>query len=147
MDKKFVGLVSMLFIISVLLLVLTLSGLSGSGTSPIYEAVKSIVRGKEGSVASADKSLMFCWPIQQAADGKSKITVSVFARNSNQKALPNHLVTLSAPPLAINPKTIQTNKDGVANFSLASVATASAQVTAIVDNSITLSSKCSAIFK
>lgn len=141
MDRRFIGLISILFIISALLLVLVTSALSGSGKSPIYNAVKSLVRARGEDVPSADKSLMFCWPHQQRVGG-SKVDINVFVRSASETNLPDQNVVLTATLGNLTPTRDSTDGSGKAVFVLESAVAGESEVTAVVGNGVTISSRC-----
>lgn len=147
MDKKFVGLTSLLFIIIFLLLVLTITALYGSGKSPLYDAARTLIRAKEELVPSADKSLLFCFPLQQISDGKSRVNITVFVRSASEKNLSNQRVDLATTVGNIQSSSGITDKEGKISFALTSLTPGKAGITATVLSSVKLASRCEINFQ
>lgn len=148
MDKKFIGLISLLLVITSVLLVLTLSALYGSGKSPIYNAARTLIRAKEESVPSADKSLVFCFPFQAPADGKSKVDITIFARSAAEKNLSNQKVEITSSLGDIQaPNGNFSDKSGKVSFVLTSKTPGAAQVAATVADSVNLNTRCTINFQ
>lgn len=148
MDKKFIGLISLLLVVTSILLVLTLSALYGSGKSPIYNAARTLIRAKEESIPSADKSLVFCFPLQTMADGKSKSEVTIFVRSASEKNLSNQKVELMSSVGQVQaPGGNFSDKSGKVSFVLTSKTPGAAQIVATVADSINLSTRCTINFQ
>ena len=137
MDKKFVGLVTLFFL-----------------TFGIFSAVvvfnkplTQMTRAKEDVVASATNSLIFAWPITVKADGKSMSTITVFARTSSDKPLANKSVTVTTTLGELKESAVTTDNQGKALFLLNSQEKGTAEVGAVINGDITLSSKVSVKFE
>jgi hypothetical protein len=138
MDKKFVGLVSILFLaIFLLLLSLVTRGSTFNVQNPFAQ---------EQRVASPTRSLMFAWPLTTAADGGQNAKIDVFVRNDEGDPLPGKTVvpnsTLGTLATVENP----TNSAGKATFTLTSTLAGVAEITAVVDG-IRLSQKLEITFE
>lgn len=131
MDKKLVGLVtlfflSFLFFISVVL---------------FNKPLSNLIRAKEDISPSSQNSLMFAWPIEVQADGKTSVKIDVFVRSESNKLVPNKQVSVRSTLGQVQPSSGITDKNGKTSFTLASDQPGTAELTAIIDNTTELSKK------
>ncbi len=100
---------------------------------------------------SAKNSLLLAYPLLTQSDGKSKARIDVFVRNENlgkePEPIANRRVKLNTTLGQIDQGEIVSDKNGQATFYLSSDKPGTAQVSAIVDGSITLDQKVSVEFK
>ncbi|GAB4219606.1 MAG: hypothetical protein Fur009_6550 [Candidatus Microgenomates bacterium] len=128
MDKKLIGLLTLLILVFSLFLSYVV----------FNKQIATFTRASEELVPSSQTSLIFAWPLNVKADGKSKVNINVFVRNNKNIPLPNKAVSLSTNLGNIESNNITTDKSGKASFNLVSNQSGIAQITAIVDNKIQL---------
>ncbi len=137
MDKKFVSLMLVFFLAVGMFFTYTV----------FNTQIASFARAKEESVPSSSMSLMYYWPNTQVADGKSKVQINVFVRNSKGLPLENKQVTLSTSLGTIDPPVTATDKSGLASFDIVAGSPGHAIITASVDSQIQLQQKADIEFK
>ena len=125
MDKKFIGLTSLLFLSITLLVVSVVS------QGNIFRILNP--RANQEASASEVRSIMFAWPLT-VPSGNSDIKVDVFIRNTDDKPIPNKKVTLSSSLGTSREIVNPTDHTGKATFSVSSAKPGVATVTAVVDN-------------
>ena len=91
-------------------------------------------RTETNTNASTSSSLIFAWPLEVKADGKTKSEITVFIQNSEGKGLVNKKVDLTTNLGSIDTSVPLTGDDGKAVFTLTSTETGVAQIEAMVDN-------------
>ncbi len=100
---------------------------------------------------SAKNSLLLAYPLLTQSDGKSKARIDVFVRNENPGKEPepiaNRRVRINATLGQIDQGEIVSDKNGQATFYLTSDKPGTAEISAVVDGSITLDQKVSVEFK
>jgi len=124
MDKKFLGL-SLLLIITFVLFA-TIVFLSGS--------VNIFSRASTNTQPSLSNSLIFAWPLEIVADGKTSSEITVFIRNSEGKGVTGQQVTIENSLGTIPPGTRTTSDDGKVVFQITSTEIGVAQIEALVNN-------------
>lgn len=136
-DKKFIILTSLFFLSFTLF------------TSMIVfnKPLTTLIRAKEDFVPSSTNSIMFAWPLSSPADGKTKVNITVFVRNSKNLTLSNKKVTLSSNLGEITEIQPISDKSGKSIFSLTSNQPGIAEIKSIIDNQIEISQKLSIKFE
>ena len=123
MDKLFLGLI-IVFIAAFTLFISTL----------LRSPVTQITRAIEDKSVSPQQSLIFVWPLQLKADGKSVATITVFVRNSKTEAISGKRVNIISSLGNVTQNQNITDKDGKAVFQLSSISPGIAEIEAIIDN-------------
>lgn len=143
MDKKFLGLMS-IFMISFVLFVMSVF-LSKT------DFMNRLTKAESKFVPSPKTSLILIYPLQTQADGESKVKIDVFVRNDikdhEPEAINNKKVRIITTLGQLDKPEITTDQAGQASFYLTSNTPGTANITAIVDGSITLNAKVSVEFK
>ena len=93
-----------------------------------------LTRASTEGTPSAQNSLMFAWPLKVSADGKTPITITVFARNYNGRAIPGKSVTLTTNFGKLQQTTITTDTEGKSLFRITSDSPGVAEIKAMIDN-------------
>ncbi len=106
-----------------------------------------LTRAKEESIPSAANSLILAWPLKVAADGKEKTTITVFARSTGGRPIPNKTIALTSSLGAISPSTVVSDAEGKGVFTLTSPTKGVAEMSATVDNSVQLNQRVSVKFE
>ncbi len=137
MDKKLMGfLVTFVLIFSLFISYVVFN-----------KQIATFTRASEELVPSPQSSLIFAWPLNAKADGKSKVTINVFVRNAKNVPLANKLVTLNTDLGNFENNNLTTDKSGKATFYLVSDQTGLAKITTVVDNTIQLNQTVSIKFE
>lgn len=97
------------------------------------EQFSTITRASTDFV-SAEKSLIFAWPLTLKADGTEESEITVFIRTEDGRAIEGKSVTLETTAGQVLEDTVVTDKGGKALFTLTSSSPGVAEITAIVDN-------------
>ena len=123
MDKKFVFLIGVFFVLFGLFISLIL-----------FE--KPLVRLTPAKLdqPSAEKSIIFAWPLKVVADSRSESVITVFARNENSDELSNRTITLASSIGQLVESTAVTDKLGKAEFRIRSSTIGLADLKAVIDN-------------
>lgn len=137
MDKKLIGLVTLFFLSFLFFLSVVL----------FNRPLSNLIRAKEDTSPSSQNSLMFAWPIEIQADGKTSVKIDVFVRSESNKLVSNKEVRISSTLGQVQPISVLTDKNGKASFSLVSAQPGIAELTATIDNSTELSKKLTIKFK
>jgi hypothetical protein len=98
------------------------------------EPIIKFTQAKDELVPSNEKSLVFIWPLELAADGKEKSKVTIFIRNIKGKSMSNKQVQLSSTLGNVVPTKEITDKEGKVIFNLTSNNSGVAEIEAVVDN-------------
>ncbi len=128
MDKKLIS----LLILLVLVFSLFISYVVFNKQIAIFTRASSDIE------PSAEKSLIFAWPLTAKATGQDKVMINVFIRNEKNQPLANKLVSLTTTLGQLDAETQTTDKSGKVTFNLTSTQTGIAQIQAIVDNKVQL---------
>ncbi len=123
MDKKLLGLV-VLFITTFIFFIAILF---------FNEPLSKLTRAREETFPSADKSLIFAWPLSVKADGAQVSDVNVFIRNNDNKLISNQRVELRSTLGEIKNITTLSDANGKTTFKLSSLTPGSAEITAVVE--------------
>jgi len=125
MDNKLTALIFLFFLAFIVFIGFTVFG----------SRISVFTRAKEELITSSKSSLLYAWPLTAPADGKTKIAINVFIRNSNNLPLPNKSVTLKTTLGYIAEQTVVTDKFGNSSFIMTSVTPGLAIVSASVMDS------------
>ncbi len=123
MDKKLLSLV-ILFITTFIFFIAILF---------FNEPLSKLTRAREETFPSADKSLIFAWPLSVKADGAQVSDVNVFIRNNDNKLISNQRVELRSTLGEIKNITTLSDANGKTTFKLSSLTPGSAEITAVVE--------------
>lgn len=124
MDKKFIVLSGFFFVLFGLFISLML----------FEKPLVRFTRAKQER-PSAEKSILFAWPLRVPADGKSESTINVFIRNDNGDELGKRTVTLTAAIGEFEESTVVADKLGKAEFKIKSSVAGIAEIRGVVENS------------
>ncbi len=131
MDRKLAGLISLFFLTFFVFL----------SVMVFQKPLSRFTRAAEDSEPSAEKSLMFAWPLTIHPTPNDSVKIDVFVRSKTGKPLATRELVMNATLGTISPKTAITDKFGKASFTLTSEEVGTSTVTAIVDNSIEVAQK------
>lgn len=137
MDKKLIGLM-LLFVLSFTIFISVIV---------FNKPLSTLTRAKEDAEPSDAKSLMFAWPLSTRADGRSEVTISVFVRTTTDKPLSGKKVSIVTNHGTIREVTSETDKSGKATFMLFSDSPGVADLTALIESSLSLQQKVSVKFE
>ncbi|MDO8741658.1 MAG: hypothetical protein Q7J11_00760 [Candidatus Roizmanbacteria bacterium] len=138
MDKKFVALMVVFFLVFGVFVTTTL----------FNKQISNITRASTETDPSSQTSLIFAWPL--TAKVEDKVDVNVFIRNANNLPLdkkPVKLVTSLGLVNGAQESTSESDKTGKVNFTLSSDAAGIAELTVFVNNNIQLIQKVSVKFE
>jgi hypothetical protein len=107
----------------------------------------SFIRAKEGTVPSAEKSLILAWPVTVNLTTSNQSKITVFIRNNKEVPIANKSVQLNTSFGSVTPSIATTDKTGKAEFFLQSNSPGLAEITALVDNNIELKQKITIKFE
>ena len=123
MEKKFVFLIGVFFVLFGLFISLIL----------FEKPLVRLTRAKLDQ-PSAEKSIIFAWPLKVVADSRSESVITVFARNENSDELSNRTITLASSIGQLVESTAVTDKLGKAEFRIRSSTIGLADLKAVIDN-------------
>lgn len=109
--------------------------------------LSTFTRAKEDTVPTGKNSILFAWPLTVKADGKTESTVNVFVRTATDKPLSGKKVSLQTNIGTVREVNSQTDKSGKAVFALSSTTSGVADLTAIIEGSISVSQRVSVKFE
>lgn len=136
MDKKLTGLIS-LFLLSFFIFI----------TVVVFGKPLSLfTRAAEDSKPSATKSLIFAWPLSASVTRSETVKVDVFVRSETGIPITKRQITVDTTLGSVSPQTVLTDNTGKASFSLTSQTVGTSQLTATVDNSVSVTQKVSVKF-
>ena len=138
MDKKFMALMVIFFLVFGLFITLML----------FNKQITNFARASTETDPSSQTSLIFAWPL--TAKVGDKVEVNVFIRNANNIPLDKKQVKLVTNLGLINgtpESTSESDKTGKVNFTLSSDTVGIAELTAFVNNNIQLIQKVSVKFE
>ena len=124
MDKKLVGLSA--------LLIITIVIFSLFAFFKVPFAI--FTQASQTTTPSTHTSLIFAWPLDLPADGKTESEISLFIRNDEGKGIPEVSVRLTSSVGTVRESLLSTNSEGKAIFHLSSSQVGVAQIEAFVDN-------------
>jgi len=96
--------------------------------------INRITRAAEDSTPSVQQSLIFAWPLELEANGTAETEVTVFIRNTDNKALAEQPVTIVSSVGTVKESQMSTDSEGKALFHVSSDTVGVAQIKAFVDN-------------
>lgn len=137
MDKRFTALITVFFLAFAVFIF----------TVVFQDPVNQLIRANVKNVASADKSLVFAWPLTQKADGVSIVKVDVFVRSPDNQPVAAKPVTIQTTLGEIVAVASTSDKSGKATFNLTSSTPGVATLTVTIDNTITTSKNISVKFE
>lgn len=99
---------------------------------------------RASSVApSAARSIIVAWPLNVIANRDEPVTVTVFVRSESNTPIPNKTVILQSTLGAVDPISTTTDTTGKATFTLKNTQVGEAQLSAIIDNTVTTTQQVS----
>lgn len=110
------------------------------------EPITKFTQAKDELVPSSDKSLIFIWPLEVAANGEEQSEITVFVRNIKGRGMSNKQVQLTTTFGDIQTTQKVTDEKGKVLFHLSSSNPGVAEIKAIVDN-VTIKKDVSIQFK
>ncbi len=137
MDKRFTALITVFFLAFAVFIF----------TVVFQDPVNQLIRASGNNNASADKSLVFAWPLTQKADGVSVVKVDVFVRSSDNQPVAAKPVAIQSTLGTVIAVASTSDKSGKATFNLTSTSPGIATLTVTIDNSITTSKNISVKFE
>ena len=109
--------------------------------------LSTVTRAEKATQPSGVNSLIFAWPLNTKADGKSEVKISVFVRSEANGPLENKTVTVNSNLGTLKTISGTSNKGGKTTFSLSSTQPGVAELNATIDNSIPLTQKLTIKFE
>lgn len=137
MDRKLAGLISFFFLTFFVFMTVMV----------FQKPLSRFTRAAEDAEPSAEKSLIFAWPLTANPTPNQAVKVDVFVRSKTGKPLATREITMNSTLGTITPKTSITDKFGKATFSLTSESAGEANVSAIIDNSVEVVQKVTIKFE
>ncbi len=128
MDKKLAGLISLFFLAFFVFISVLVFG----------KPLSRFTRAAEDTRPSADKTLLFAWPLSTSVTQPQSVTVDVFVRSETGKPVENREVLMQTTLGTLNPNVGTSDKNGKVSFKLSSSSPGVAEVSATVDNSISI---------
>lgn len=135
MDRKFVILLGVFFVLFGLFISLILF------ERPLVRLTRAQL-----DTASSEKSIIFAWPLKVPANGADSSTITVFVRNKSGDEFGKRAVTLTSTIGQISEPTVVADKLGKAEFKIKSSAPGTAEIKAIIDNTISINQTLSIEF-
>lgn len=136
MDKKFVT----MFIIFVIVFVAFV-------TLIIFKnPITQLTRAKEDVTPSPEQTLIFAWPQSVPADGSSSSKITVFVRSVNNKPISNRIITLTSTNGTFEQNYLISDEQGQGSFKLTSTKPGVADISAVIDNAISVKNRISVKF-
>jgi hypothetical protein len=123
MDKKLLGMMMLFFLAFTIFMSFIL----------FNDQLTSVTRASTDIIAS-DKSLIFAWPLEVAADNTETSEVTVFVRNDEGRGISDKTVRLSTTVGSVQEAGVITDANGKAIFTISSGTPGVAEITAVVDN-------------
>lgn len=137
MDKKFVALMVVFFLVFGVFITSTIFGRQFSRIS----------RAAVESKPSSQNSLIYAWPLDVTLSEGKTSEINIFIRNGSNATLENQIVKLETDFGSLDQLEKTTDKTGKVTFILTSDVTGTANLTATINNTIPLSQKVSVKFK
>ena len=136
MDKKLAVLISFFFLTFFVFISVLVFG----------KPLSRFTRAAEDYQPSAEKSLIFAWPLNSSVNTSDVVKVDVFVRSESGKPIPTREVLMNTTLGTISPKIAVSDKNGKATFSLTSQNPGTTEVSAIIDNTVQVSQKVTVKF-
>ncbi len=137
MDKKLLGLIVAFFVTFLLFTTVII----------FHKPITQAIRATEENTPSGESSLIFAWPLSEKADGVKQVSVDVFVRSKSNKPLSKKTVNVTTTLGNIQPVSNLSDSAGKTTFIISSTTAGIAQLTATIDNSITLQKTLSVKFE
>ena len=99
----------------------------------LNEPISRLISASGETDPSSQNSLIFAWPLEVIADGKSTSEITIFVRDAEGRGLAGHEVNITATNGAIQEGLITTDTQGKAIFHISSQTPGIAQIEALVD--------------
>ena len=138
MDKKFIALMILFFVVFGVFVTTTL----------FSKNFKGFARASTATDPSSQTSLIFAWPL--TAKVEDKVDINVFVRNANNSPLDKKLVRVVTNLGLINgaqESTVESDKTGKVSFVLSSKTQGIAEITAFVSGNTQLNQKVTVKFE
>jgi len=100
----------------------------------LNKPLSQLIRASGETDPSSQNSLIFAWPLQVVADGKSTSEVTIFVRDQDGRGLAGHEVSVTASSGSIQEGLLTTDDQGKAIFHVSSQTPGVAKIEALVDN-------------
>ena len=100
----------------------------------LNEPLSNLIRASGEKEPSSQNSLIFAWPLQVVADGKSTSEITIFVRDEEGRGLAGHEVNITASSGSIQEGLLTTDSQGKAIFHIFSQSPGVAKIEALVDN-------------
>lgn len=136
MDKKLAGLISFFFLTFFVFISVLVFG----------KPLSRFTRAAEDYQPSSEKSLIFAWPLNSSVSASDVVKVDVFVRSESGKPIPTREVLMNTSIGTISPKIAVSDKNGKATFSLTSQNPGTAEVSAVIDNTVQVAQKVTVKF-
>ncbi len=136
MDKKLAGLISFFFLTFFVFISVLVFG----------KPLSRFTRAAEDYQPSSEKSLIFAWPLSSRLTTSGVVKVDVFVRSESGKPIPTREILVNTTIGTITPKIAVSDKNGKATFSLSSQTQGTAEVSAVIDNTVPVSQKVTVKF-
>ena len=95
-----------------------------------------ITRASEDTQPSAEKSLIFAWPLQTKITDNTPIKISVFVRSVSGKPIENKVIMIKTSLGQLNVSSGASDKQGKAEFELSSREAGEAKLDVTIDNTL-----------
>ncbi|OGK34310.1 hypothetical protein A3A93_00335 [Candidatus Roizmanbacteria bacterium RIFCSPLOWO2_01_FULL_38_12] len=98
------------------------------------EPISKFIRASGINPPSTQNSLIFAWPLELPADGKTKSEITIFLRDNEGRGLQGHEVSIQSSIGSVQEGLLTTDSKGSAVFHLTSQTPGVAKIEALVDN-------------
>ncbi|MEI6533071.1 MAG: Ig-like domain-containing protein [Candidatus Roizmanbacteria bacterium] len=126
LDKKFIALLGVFFLSFLLFISLLF----------FRDNISMITRASEDTQPSAEKSLIFAWPLQTKITDNTPIKISVFVRSVSGKPIENKVIMIKTSLGQLNVSSGASDKQGKAEFELSSREAGEAKLDVTIDNTL-----------
>jgi hypothetical protein len=123
MDKTLLGLMMIFFIAFTIFI-----------TFVVFNKQFTSAARASNQTISSEKSLMFAWPLDVKADGKTVSEITIFVRDDDGKAVPDKNVRVQTTVGDLQETGAVTDKGGKVLFHVSSATPGVAEIQAVVDN-------------
>ncbi len=129
MDRKFIGLFSLFFIVFALFAVLVVA----------QDPLKRLTRATEDKSPSPTTSVLLAWPLTVPLQSQS--TITAFIRSLSNKPIANKVVSFTTSLGVLRDQSLISDDAGKVETSLVCTQPGIAEIGAVIDNSIPVSQK------
>lgn len=136
MDKKLAGLISFFFLTFFVFISVLVFG----------KPLSRFTRAAEDYQPSAEKSLIFAWPLSAGTTISDTVKIDVFVRSESGKPIPTREILMNTTMGTITPKIALSDKNGKATFSLSSQTRGTTEISAVIDNTVPVTQRASVKF-